>query len=44
MDKYQEQLDRYQFHMGSARGRRATALNILTDALALVGQPGVEKD
>ena len=41
MEKYRDQLDRYQFQMGSARGRLATVLDILTDALALVGQHGV---
>lgn len=38
MKNYQEQLDRYQFQMGPSRGRLATALDVLTDALALVGQ------
>lgn len=37
-DGYQRQLDRYQFQMGPACGRLATALDVLTDALALVGQ------
>ena len=41
MKPYQEQMERYQFQMGSARGRLATALDILTDSLALVGQHGV---
>lgn len=36
-----EQLERYQFQMGPARGRLAAALDLLTDALALVGQHGV---
>ncbi len=40
-DEYSERLDRYQFQMGSTRGSLATALDILTDALALVGQHGV---
>ena len=41
MEKYRELMDRYQFQMGSARGRLATVLDILTDALTLVGQHGV---
>ncbi len=41
MKEYREQLERYQFQMGPARGRLATALDILTDSLALVGQHGV---
>ena len=40
-EEYSERLDRYQFQMGSTRGSLATALDILTDALALVGQHGV---
>ena len=38
MKNYRDQMDRYQFQMGSSRGRLATALDVLTDALALVGQ------
>ena len=38
MKNYRDQLDRYQFQMGPSRGRLATALDVLTDALALVGQ------
>jgi hypothetical protein len=41
MKKYQEKLERYQFQMGPACGRLATALDVLTDTLALVGQHGV---
>jgi hypothetical protein len=41
MADYREQLERYQFQMGSARGRLATALDLLTDALALTGQHGM---
>lgn len=41
MKPYRDRLERYQFQMGSARGRLATALDILTDSLALVGQHGV---
>ena len=41
MANYDEQLARYQFQMGTARGRLATALDILTDAIALTGQHGM---
>jgi hypothetical protein len=41
LDHYKELQERYEFQMGPARGRMATALDILTDALALVGQHGV---
>lgn len=36
-----EELERYEFMMGAARGRLAVSLDVLTDALALVGQHGV---
>ena len=35
------ELERYQFQMGPARGRLALTMDILTDALVLVGQHGV---
>jgi hypothetical protein len=38
---YAEARERYEFQMGSVRGRLATALDILTDSLTLVGQHGV---
>jgi hypothetical protein len=38
---FEEQLTRYQFQMGPSRGRLAAALDLLTDALALVGQHSV---
>ena len=41
MTDYDEQLTRYQFQMGSARGRLAAALDILTDAQTLAGQHGI---
>ena len=41
LDHYREAKERYDFQMGSVRGSLATALDILTDALALVGQHGV---
>ena len=37
-EEYSDRLDRYQFQMGSTRGNLATALDMLTDALTLVGQ------
>jgi hypothetical protein len=36
-----EELENYQTQMGVARGRLALALDLLTDALVLVGQHGV---
>ena len=41
LDNYREARERYEFQMGPERGALATALDILTDALALVGQHGV---
>ena len=41
LDHYTELLERYEVQFGPARGRMATALDILTDALTLVGQHGV---
>jgi hypothetical protein len=41
LDHYREARERYDFQMGGVRGGLATALDILTDALALVGQHGV---
>src|SRR2546425_11121874 len=41
LDHYREAKGRYEFQMGSVRGGLATALDMLTDALALVGQHGV---
>jgi len=41
LEHYQDVRDRYEFQMGPIRGRLATALDILTDALTLVGQHGV---
>src|SRR5215207_4249316 len=39
--KHSEELERHETMMGSARGRLAVALDLLTDALAMVGQHGV---
>ncbi len=37
----QDDLEKYEFMMGEARGRLAVTLDALTDALILVGQHGV---
>ena len=36
-----DELEKYEFMMGTARGRLAVSLDVLTDALALVGQHGM---
>ncbi len=36
-----EELEKYEFQMGLPRGRLALTLDLLTDALVLVGQHGV---
>ncbi|HEU5340277.1 hypothetical protein [Edaphobacter sp.] len=36
-----DELEKYEFMMGEARGRLAVTLDALTDALVLVGQHGV---
>jgi len=44
MNVYQEhkdELEKYEFQMGVERGRLALTLDLLTDALVLVGQHGV---
>jgi hypothetical protein len=38
---HKEQLERYEFQMGVARGRLALALDVLADSVVLVGQHGV---
>jgi len=40
-EKHHETLEVHETMMGSARGRLAVALDLLTDSLALVGQHGV---
>ena len=40
-DKHVDELERHETMMGAARGRLAVALDLLTDALAMVGQHGV---
>lgn len=37
----QDELERFEFMMGLERGRLAVTLDLLTDALVLVGQHGV---
>ena len=39
--KHHAQLELHETMMGQARGRLAVALDLLTDALAMVGQHGV---
>jgi hypothetical protein len=40
-EKHRETLETHEQMLGPARGRLAVALDLLTDALALVGQHGV---
>jgi hypothetical protein len=40
-EDHKEELERHEFQMGVERGRLAVALDVLTDALVLVGQHGV---
>ncbi|MFL6299276.1 MAG: hypothetical protein ACJ71N_01555 [Terriglobales bacterium] len=40
-DDRKEELEKHEFMMGPARGRLAVSLDVLTDALVLVGQHGV---
>jgi len=40
-EKHRDELEKHEMMMGSTRGRLAVALDILTDALAMVGQHGV---
>ncbi len=40
-DDRKEELERHQFMMGLERGRLAVSLDVLTDALVLIGQHGV---
>jgi hypothetical protein len=41
LDKHRDQLELHETMMGATRGRIAVALDLLTDALAMVGQHGV---
>ena len=40
-DKHKDTLEQHETMMGAARGRLAVALDLLTDALAMVGQHGI---
>jgi len=40
-DDRREELERHEFMMGPARGKLAVTMDLLTDALVLVGQHGV---
>ena len=40
-DERREELEKHEFMMGQERGRLAVTLDLLTDALVLVGQHGV---
>jgi hypothetical protein len=40
-DEKQEELQKYEFMMGVPRGRLAVTMDLLTDAMVLVGQHGV---
>jgi hypothetical protein len=40
-DSHREELEKHEFMMGKPRGHLAVSLDILTDALVLVGQHGV---
>lgn len=40
-DEKKQELENYEFMMGTARGRLAVTMDSLTDALTLVGQHGV---
>jgi hypothetical protein len=40
-DEKHEELEKYEFMMGIPRGRLAVTMDLVTDAMALVGQHGV---
>ncbi len=40
-DERRDELEKYEFMMGASRGRLAVSLDVLTDALILIGQHGV---
>ena len=40
-DKHLDELERHETMMGLTRGRLAVALDLMTDALAMIGQHGV---
>lgn len=41
LDDKRDDLEKYEFMMGVPRGRLAVTLDLLTDALVLVGQHGI---
>ena len=41
LTKHRKQLELHETMMGASRGRLAVALDLLTDAMAMVGQHGV---
>jgi hypothetical protein len=41
IEQRREEIERYEFMMGPERGRLAVSLDMLTDALILIGQHGV---
>ena len=41
LDDKRDELEKYEFMMGMPRGRLAVTLDLLTDALVLIGQHGV---
>jgi len=41
LDEKQEELEHYETMMGVPRGRLAVTMDVITDAMALVGQHGV---
>ena len=40
-ETHRDELEQYEFMMGPARGRLAVTMDVVTDAMALVGQHGV---
>jgi hypothetical protein len=40
-DERRDELEKYEFMLGPSRGRLAVSLDVLTDALILIGQHGV---
>ena len=40
-NKHHDEIEKHELMMGQSRGRLAVALDLLTDALAMVGQHGV---
>jgi hypothetical protein len=40
-ENYRDELEKHEFMMGAPRGRLAVTMDIVTDAMALIGQHGV---